>query len=261
MRRFSRLLYLTCLSTAAVLAIAPAAFAQADGDRQACETQESLGETVPVGDLAQVATAVFALAALCIIPVQLRREGLRHSADLILQRRDRYFSEEGRKLRQAAAKSISSSRNYPGSLQEKVNRGALPPEAELLDFFNRLGLLVQRRVLDERMVESAFYNSIHKYCWAAKGYISQMRDRNRTTWVELDHLHREIHFIAKDQSNPRVPLWFDHWILRPGRRSRWLKYRHDYFHGVLEDEKPYANEQDPESKLVEWLKSESKLLE
>lgn len=322
-----QLLYLMSLSIVAVLGIAPAAFAQTkplscadfvtqeaaqkaydqgignpsrldpDADGEACESNERLVEMAADSDFGAWAQAIAALAAILALGAifyQVRLEGLRHSADLILQRRDRYFSEEGRKSRQDAANSIKDSSNDSAKLQEKIESSYPPPEAQLLDFFNRLGLLVQRRVLDKRMVESAFYNSIHRYCWAAKDYIVAKQSGGSTTWVELSYLHREIHFLHMSSSAPwglrwAIRLWWKVWRVDRDDIPRfpwflrwaiclWCKVRpRKYFHGAVNNEAPYANnrreqqrtseerlaeEKTPKEKLEEWLESEiSKLNE
>lgn len=280
------LLCLTSLSMVAVLVIAPAAFAQtedlscadfatqvgaqavyeqdpsdpngldADGDGQACETKERLGETIltaNLGDWAQTAAALFTLATLPFIAVQayliysqLKDDKLRNSADLVLQLRDKYRSDAGRKMRQVAAKSINDARNNGVSSRERVTK--YNPEDELLDFFNEMGFLVKRRRLAESiMVWSAFYNPIHKYCCAAKDYIAETQRGNPLIWEELSYLHKEIHFISKSQSTPR--------ILRPAKKLWWKVSRRNDFHWV-------ADEEAPDTTLLDiYLEAESKLNE
>lgn len=288
-----RLLYLTSLFMIVVLVIAPAALAQtedlscadfatqigaqavydqdpndpngldADGDGQACETKERLGETVvnaALGDWAQAVAAFGALAALIVISFQIKREGLRHSADLILQLRHRYFSDEGRETRQNTAKAIVDSPSKDtADFQSKVDSWNNPEDA-LLDWLTEIGLMVQRRALDLYMVESAFYNSIHKYCWADRDYIRATQEKYRTTWVELSNLHREIHFIHMSREIRygnkvrSVPC-----PLQPVRRL-WLKMSRrncNYFHGVADNdiERPTPTAQQ------RWLADESKVHE
>lgn len=298
MRR--RLLYLMSLSIVAVLGITPAAFAQTkplscadfvtqeaaqkaysqgignpsrldpDADGEACESNERLVEMAANSDFgawAQAAAAVVALATLFAIYWQIRKEGLRHSADLILELRNRYHSQEVRKTRQASAKSIKKARDNGEDPQERATKNNT--EDELLDFFNRIGLLVQRRALDKSMVASAFYNSVNKYCWANKGYITAIRDDSSTTWEELSYLHREIYLVHKSNS-VRVPTFLLSETEKDSARSarvprglRWaIKFRWRWKVPRRNDFQGVGNEAEPKpEKLDEFLaEDEGKLL-
>lgn len=207
-----------------------------NADGRACDDKDQLTEFfagASLGDVAQTVAAFVAIGTLLAIFVQSRREGVRHSADLILSLDDRYSNERGRRMRKAAAGEFSKlPRRQDEDLRERAKHPR-NPEDELLNFFNLVGLLVQRRALDRRMAYSAFYRSVHLHCCAAKKYVRASQKAFPGVWTELSYLHRELHFIATNQGSAR-----SRW---PFQRLWWRKVRGEY-HGVRKDEAPSDEE-------------------
>lgn len=235
----------------------------ADGNGLACDLRERLGQAMSSTtfvEWAQVAAPLIALAGLGGIWLQIRRDGLLHGADTLRELRDRYTSEVGMKDRQQAANAIIEVRKKlqsdPNNSLE-INNFLLRriedrnDEDGLLDFFTRIGTLVKRGALDKRLVRSAFYNAIHRYCWSDKDYIRATQDKYPSYWAELTYLHKQLHVIDVSEKSP----WALRRVLELGRRIWWRWSRSDSkcFNWVDEKEAPQDIEQflTRESTLIE----------
>ncbi len=136
-----------------------------------------------------LAAIVAALAAVWAIWSESRRSHFVHSVELILRLDDRFGSEEMRKARQAASKSLLNKTNTDAD--------------DVLDFFEMIGLLTRRGALDEKMVWHTFFYWIHRYYHAANEYITKERQKDPTVWKDLVHLHKRV--IAIEKRERRCP--------------------------------------------------------
>lgn len=143
-----------------------------------------MGESInwtAIGAVAQAGATVFAVVAIGFVWWQIRKEGLRHSTDLILTLRNQYNGEM-RKLRAEAANDL---------------RTETPSHAlkEVLNFFDRIGLLVRRGTLDKKMVWNTFFFAVHRYCCLAEKRIAKQRKDRAVDFRELLYLHKELYDI------------------------------------------------------------------
>lgn len=201
-----------------------------DGDGQACEGIKQviqIAANASLGDYAQMAAAAIALLTLYAIYVQIRREGRRHSADLVLKLREDYNSEEMRDLRGSVARDI---------LGDKVKES----EAirDLLNFYERIGMLTHFGVLDKNMVWNSFSSTINFNCCLARERIEERQGVRKSTWQEVSYLHKKLNAIRRFRRTP----WYVQkpWFLRSLAQAWWeLWYAlplPNHFHGLAYEE-------------------------
>lgn len=132
-------------------------------------------------------TALSGLVAAIIAAAALLAEGKRSrfsiGVDIILKLDERFNTEELRKIRRVAAKSIL----------DKTYRDA----EEVLDFFEMMGLMVRKGALNEEMVWNLFFYWIHRYRLSANEYIEKERQKDSMVWANLIYLHDRVVAIEK----------------------------------------------------------------
>lgn len=106
-----------------------------------------------------------------------------------------------------AWQSLSSTRRYAAKqLLDKT------PAAELervLDFFDTIGLLVRREVLDEEFAWHTFYWPAGNYWSASHDYVRMVqREEGGATWQDLHHLIPRLQAIeARKSSCPQAEIF------------------------------------------------------
>lgn len=125
-------------------------------------------------------TLVGILCALFAVWWQIRKQRLMHSAAMITGLADRFASEEWRAYRMQCAAAIRAHRRG-----EEVDLKDFP----VLGFFENIGHLVRRNVLDAEMVWTKFGWSITRYHLALTRTREAMNDETRT--VNLIEANRE----------------------------------------------------------------------
>jgi hypothetical protein len=129
------------------------------------------------------------LAAVCAVWWQIRKQGLMNSAGMITDLADQYTSEEWRSYRVHCAATI-----------EALQRGEvvdLSKDFPVLGFFENIGHLVRRRILDKRMIWNKFGWYITRY-YIALTYGSNLIEKNRmregdsTLWEEFEWLNKRM---------------------------------------------------------------------
>ena len=136
------------------------------------------------------ATVVIAAVTAVALWHQIRASSRALSAELTLRLEDRFNSESMKEARRRAAL-------YLQSLLLK-----LPPDddeglSDVLDFFETIGLLVQRKALDQEMAWHTFFWWLRGYRCAANDYIRKERQEDPTRWTDLDHLYTRFMGIEK----------------------------------------------------------------
>jgi hypothetical protein len=124
---------------------------------------------------AAVAAALGAAAALW---TQLRSSRVSLGFDLLLRLDERFNGGEMLKTRRKAAKEMLE--------------GADPHLDDILDFFEMIGMLVRRGVLDGEMVWHSFFYWLNSYWHLASARISQARTEDATVWADLTTLYAKL---------------------------------------------------------------------
>ncbi|MBW8878740.1 MAG: hypothetical protein JF614_27595 [Acidobacteria bacterium] len=119
-----------------------------------------------------------AVAAVVALIFESRRWRFSLGIDTLMKLRTQFHSEDMHKARSAAAKSIGA-KTYSDT-------------AEVLNFFETVGLLTRLGALDEHMVWHAFFYWIDGYCQAAKDDIEECRRDDPTSWADLMFIHRQV---------------------------------------------------------------------
>jgi hypothetical protein len=134
-------------------------------------------------------TLLAAMIALYGVWWQMRRQWLMNSAAMITGLADRFSSDEWRTYRRHSAAIIST----------HLRRGNvnLAKDLPVLGFFENLGHLVRRRVVDERMVWNKFGWYVTRYFLAltfAGDLIASSRkaEDDKTLWEEFEWLNKRM---------------------------------------------------------------------
>lgn len=130
------------------------------------------------------AAMLAAIVAILTLYFENRRHRFSVGIDLLLKLDERYDSDNMRKFRRSAAKSLLSG-NSSGDVDE------------VLDFFEMMGFLVRRGALDKKMVWHNFSHSISGYWNAAKEHIQEEKLKDPTVWQDLDLLYKSVITIEK----------------------------------------------------------------
>jgi hypothetical protein len=131
-----------------------------------------------VAALAGVAAAVAAIAALV---AESRRSRFAQAVELLLRFEDRFASPDFLTTRRRAAEGLATGK---------------PSEVDdVLDFFETIGMLVQKKALDKEMVWSSFAYWLLRYTAAARKYISESRSADPAVWRNLVYLRNIVDAI------------------------------------------------------------------
>jgi len=139
------------------------------------------------GMIATLVTALAAVIGVVISIYKINSESKRFrfalGIDTILKMDERFNSEEMKKIRQVAAKS----------LRDQTNTDV----EDVLDFFETIGMLTHKGALDEEMVWNTFYYWVIRYWYAAKEYIETKRKEDPSIYSELIYLKERLIDIEK----------------------------------------------------------------
>lgn len=110
------------------------------------------------------------------------------SIDLLFRLDDKYDTSVMKAFRRNAAKLLLQ---YQDNNKNKEYRDSLD---EVLDFFEMIGNLVQRRAINDEMVWHNFSNSIFSYWYFAEksGYIKEIREQDKSIWEDISYLRKAI---------------------------------------------------------------------
>jgi len=134
-----------------------------------------------------VAVGALGTSAAVLLGVrQIRLSRLTTSADLLLRLEDRFDNEDFRETRFEAAKAL---KNITESNQGHIE--------DVLDFFETIGILVRKKVLNKELVWCSFFYWLHGYFIAGQELIKKQRKRFPSRYNELVTLHRKLLKIEK----------------------------------------------------------------
>jgi hypothetical protein len=137
--------------------------------------------------VAAIAASVSALAAAVGVIWQYKRARFSMGVDLIMKLADQFSGPRMLEVRRAAANTLlKRAEDY-----DKVD--------EVLDFFEMIGLLSREKAVDDTFVWHSFYNWIDGYCQAAKQYINEVQEDQRSTWKDMTNLYQKLVVIEKTE--------------------------------------------------------------
>jgi len=124
-------------------------------------------------------TVAGAMVAIIAIWQQNRAFKATLAADLSMKLDDRFGSEEFRKTRSKAARS----------LRDHVSEGGAE---DVFDFFEMLGLFARRKVLDVEIIHSFFFHWISLYWIAGRDHIVKKQLRASSAWKDFGDLYLSV---------------------------------------------------------------------
>lgn len=139
--------------------------------------------------IAAVAALISALVAVAALWIQERRSRRLLAIELLFKFDDRFNSEAFQRMRTSAAKALQERREDPAAVDD------------VLDFFETMGLLARRGVLDMEMLWSTFFTWLDGYWHAAREYFKDVTADDTTTWTELEYLHSALRAIDKNKAD------------------------------------------------------------
>jgi hypothetical protein len=128
-----------------------------------------------VAALAAVAAAVVAIGGLIF---ERRRYRSTQAIDLLLRFEDRFATPELRHARAEATRGLR--RNDPTQSDD------------VLDFFETVGLIVERHALDIELVWSSFDYWLRRYGILTARYVAESRDTDRSIWRNFVTLRDKV---------------------------------------------------------------------
>lgn len=135
--------------------------------------------------LAAVVTAVIAIVA---VYLEIKNSRFVLGADLIVRLEERFTGSEMRRKRRKAAVFLLAN---PGL--DKV----CAELDEILDFFDTIGILSEKRALDMRLVRQMFFYWINPYYQGSKVYLQSVDKEDPAAFASLHKLYKELCKIEK----------------------------------------------------------------
>jgi len=165
--------------------------------------------------MATVVTAVAAIGSTwaAIIAVKKQNENFeqssRHfrlslSAELALKLDDRFNSDQFRKCRCLAAKSL-------------LRQNEMVDSEDVLDFLETIGLFMRSGALNEEVAYSTFFHWINLYWNAAEKHIQMKRADNSAAWQDLEYAYKNLVALEREKDKASADL-----ALSPDRMRRYL---------------------------------------
>jgi hypothetical protein len=147
--------------------------------------------------LTALGTWVLVVGTLVLMYWQTRQAQLLNAANAVIALRDRYDSPQLRRARRALATTL---------LQEPSSAF---PRAELLTFFELLGVMTHRKLLDRHLVWNAFGGWISSYYYGLthpQDRIAAVRTRmgDPLAFAEFEWLHGVIHELDRKRLGAEV---------------------------------------------------------
>jgi hypothetical protein len=82
--------------------------------------------------------------------------------------------------------------------QALQRREFVPELKEVLDFFEKIGVLMRKGALDQ--VWMCYYNWAIRYWILARKYVSEVRAKDRTIWMDYEYLYDKLIAIETRKS-------------------------------------------------------------
>ncbi len=134
---------------------------------------------IAAGSIGTVGTLIF-------IFLQIKLTRIATSSDLILRLEDRFESKEFKDKRSKAVKVI-----------KEKNIEKIDDIREVFDFFETIGILVRRNVLDKELVWSTFFYWVYNYYFLGKEFLDSDRENFPRRYDEFVWLYKELYIIDK----------------------------------------------------------------
>jgi hypothetical protein len=136
------------------------------------------------------ATAIAALTAVAAVILESRASRRTLGAETYRQLEEKFFHTAlMRKLRRRAAEELRTTSAENGPPDQRCDAFC-----DLADFFDHIGILLRRGVLDDEMAWSSFYRRAASF-WDAgniHGILGKARDRQPLRWNEYEYLLRKL---------------------------------------------------------------------
>lgn len=104
--------------------------------------------------------------------------------DNLLKLEERFTSESFKSKRHLAATDL-------------LGKSEDGQSEDVFDFFETVGLLLRRKILDEETVHSTFFHWINLYWLAGQECIQQMRRDGRPVYSDFEDLYKKVHEFEK----------------------------------------------------------------
>lgn len=142
-----------------------------------------------------IAASVSAFAAVWSVRSQNKRAQFSMGVDLIMKLQDQFSGSRMVAVRHAAAIALlNKADDY-----DKVD--------EVLDFFENIGLLSRKKIVDDKFVWHSFSRWIYGYYQAAKGYIDEVQRDRLSTWTDLTNLYQKVVEIERAEEGLSYADW------------------------------------------------------
>jgi len=150
-------------------------------------------------------TIVSAIAAGVGVPVaigsvvwQIRQSRLALGVDLLLRFEARFDEPAFRSSRQTAAEALMQGPDH------RID--------DVIDFFETVGLLTRRRVLNPEVIWNEFSYWVFGYWLVAKDYITGKRADDPLRWVEFEWLYKKLFWIEFRKRHRLYALVIPSWL-------------------------------------------------
>jgi hypothetical protein len=132
-----------------------------------------------------------ALATIIILIVQVKQTHFALGVDLLMKLDNEFNSERMVIIRKNIAKEFLEN---PKDVYY----------AEIISFFEKIGMLVKNGALDKKMVWNSFYTWISIYYHVNYDDINEMREDDGTAWSEFLYLYKEMSIIEMKCNNKKA---------------------------------------------------------
>ncbi len=126
------------------------------------------------------------------------------NTDLLMRLDDRFSGGDPRRTRRLATAYLLKQRFNPQLGLPESEKTCYLAVTELLDFFELVGLLVRRKILDEELAWHTFFHHFHHYFHAAKEIVEEERRKAPTVWEDLLYLKDTLTRIESQKRGKTV---------------------------------------------------------
>jgi len=134
-----------------------------------------------ISDITSLAGIFISIVAIIGLIAELRYSRLSLQTQTLLDLESRFYSQEMKTLRQAAAKKLLAANPFNCELEDT------------LDFLHSVVMLIERGVIDKELAMEFYKYWIARYWLAAESYVASVRkDDDPYTYKKLENLARII---------------------------------------------------------------------
>lgn len=153
-----------------------------------------------VGSLGTCVGSLIAVSGIFVAAFSFRAQVRQNSTALgvdVLPKLSEYFdSQQMRKARAAAAESLKQDQSKSHASIDVV-----------IDYFEQLGLLVRREVIDAEFAWHEFYESFFHYYHLTAKYRAAVAETDSTIWADVEYLYSQVTNAQERaaRGSPRAP--------------------------------------------------------